>query len=277
MQSNEQATNPNMDLWGKVFVTDKAHVSEIKGKSYKGNSPRPYYLIQKATETFGPCGIGWGYRIVEQGTQEVRYPEPLGNTGNTVERLMINHWVLVEFWYKLDGVKSEPIQQYGGTKLSYRTSAGKQEFDEDAQKKSVTDALIKCMSCVGFAGDIFSGRWDDSKYHQEQEEKKQQQGQRQQQNAQQRQGQGQQRQGQGQQQNAQQAQGQQQRPIAQHASQMTPEGQANALRKALNRINNTTDAEDLNASIKFFAGTEHEQTVRNACNAKADREGWVNG
>ena len=275
MQSNEQATNPNMDLWGKVFVTDKAHVSEIKGKSYKGNSPRPYYLIQKATETFGPCGIGWGYRIVEQGTQEVRYPEPLGNTGNTVERLMINHWVLVEFWYKLDGVKSEPIQQYGGTKLSYRTSTGKQEFDEDAQKKSVTDALIKCMSCVGFAGDIFSGRWDDSKYHQEQEEKKQQQGQRQQQNAQQRQSQGQQRQGQ--QQNAQQAQGQQKRPIAQHASQMTPEGQANALRKALNRINNTTDAEDLNASIKFFAGTEHEQTVRNACNAKADREGWVNG
>ena len=275
MQSNEQASNPNMDLWGKVFVTDKAHVSEIKGKSYKGNSPRPYYLIQKATETFGPCGIGWGYRIVEQGTQEVRYPEPLGSTGNTVERLMINHWVLVEFWYKLDGVKSEPIQQYGGTKLSYRTSTGKQEFDEDAQKKSVTDALIKCMSCVGFAGDIFSGRWDDSKYHQEQEEKKQQQGQRQQQNAQQRQGQGQQRQGQ--QQNAQQAQGQQQRPIAQHASQMTPEGQANALRKALNRINNTTDAEDLNASIKFFAGTEHEQTVRNACNAKADREGWVNG
>ena len=275
MQSNEQASNPNMDLWGKVFVTDKAHVSEIKGKSYKGNSPRPYYLIQKATETFGPCGIGWGYRIVEQGTQEVRYPEPLGNTGNTVERLMINHWVLVEFWYKLDGVKSEPIQQYGGTKLSYRTSTGKQEFDEDAQKKSVTDALIKCMSCVGFAGDIFSGRWDDSKYHQEQEEKKQQQGQRQQQNAQQRQGQGQQRQGQ--QQNAQQAQGQQKRPIAQHASQMTPEGQANALRKALNRINNTTDAEDLNASIKFFAGTEHEQTVRNACNAKADREGWMNG
>ncbi len=274
MQSNEQATNPNMDLWGKVFVTDKAHVTEIKGKSYKGNSPRPYYLIQKATETFGPCGIGWGYRIVEQGTQEVRYLEPLGSSGNSIERLMINHWVLVEFWYKLDGVKSEPIQQYGGTKLSYRTSTGKQEFDEDAQKKSVTDALIKCMSCIGFAGDIFSGRWDDSKYHQEQEERKQQQGQRQQQNAQQRQSQGQQRQGQ---QNAQQAQGQQQRPIAQHASQMTPEGQARALSKALNRINKTTDAEDLNASIKFFAGTEHEQTVRNACNAKADREGWVNG
>lgn len=261
MQSNKQAPNPNMDLWQKVFVTDKAHVTEIKGKSYKGNSPRPYYLIQKATETFGPCGIGWGYRIVEQGTQEVRYLEPLGNTGNTIERLMINHWVLVEFWYKLDGVKSEPIQQYGGTKLTYRNSSGKQEFDEDAQKKSVTDALIKCMSCVGFAGDIFSGRWDDSKYHQEQEERKQQQ----QQN-------NQQRQNQGQQQNA-----QQQRHVATHMSQLSHDGQAKALARALQTINKTTDPEDLNASIKFFAGTEHEQTVRNACNAKADREGWVNG
>lgn len=273
MQSNEQAPNPNMDLWAKVFVTDKAHVTEIKGKSYKGNSPRPYYLIQKATEVFGPCGIGWGYRIVEQGTQEVRYLEPLGNTGNTIERLMINHWVLVEFWYKLNGVKSEPIQQYGGTKLTYRNSSGKQEFDEDAQKKSVTDALIKCMSCIGFAGDIFSGRWDDSKYHQEQEERKQQQ--HQQQNNQQSQNQGRQ-QRQGQQQNTRQAQGQQ-RPIATHLSQLTPDGQANALARALQKIDKTNDAEDLNATIKFFAGTEHEQIVRNACIAKADREGWVNG
>src|SRR5689334_24281044 len=37
-------------------------------------------------------------------------------------------------------------------------------IDEDAGKKSVTDAMVKCMSMIGFAGDIFSGRWDDSKY-----------------------------------------------------------------------------------------------------------------
>lgn len=40
-------------------------------------------------------------------------------------------------------------------------------IDEDAPKKSVTDALIKCASYLGFAGDIFSGRWDDSKYVQQ--------------------------------------------------------------------------------------------------------------
>lgn len=262
MQSNEQQQISNTTLWESVFVTDKAHVTEIKGKSYKGNSPRPYYLIQKATEIFGPCGIGWGYKIVEQGTQEVRYLEPLGNTGNTIERLMINHWVLVEFWYKWNGERSEPIQQYGGTKLSYRTSNGKQDFDEDAQKKSVTDALIKCMSCVGFAGDIFSGRWDDSKYHQEQQERQQQQNQRQQQQRQQQAA------------NNNQQQPAQQPGQATNAAQLTPEKQEAAKQKALAKINGTNDPQDLNAALAFFAGTQHEQIIRNACDAKADREGW---
>jgi hypothetical protein len=36
--------------------------------------------------------------------------------------------------------------------------------DDDAGKKSVTDGMVKCLSMIGFAGDIFSGRWDDSKY-----------------------------------------------------------------------------------------------------------------
>ena len=252
----------NLDLWREVFITDPAAVKPITGKSYKGSSPKPYWIVEQATKHFGPCGIGWGVEVLS---------ESYINCGPKD----VIHSAVVKVWYVWNGVRGE-VQQVGGTKVAYETATGKYMVDEDAAKKSVTDGMIKCLSMIGFAGDIFSGRWDDSKYHQEQEERKQQQqGQRQQQNAQQRQGQGQQRQGQ--QQNAQQAQGQQQRPIAQHASQMTPEGQANALRKALNRINNTTDAEDLNASIKFFAGTEHEQTVRNACNAKADREGWVNG
>ena len=40
--------------------------------------------------------------------------------------------------------------------------------DEDAPKKSVTDGMVKCLSLIGVAGDIFSGRWDDSKYVAEQ-------------------------------------------------------------------------------------------------------------
>lgn len=61
---------------------------------------------------------------------------------------------------------------------------------------------------------------------------------------------------------------------ASNASQLTPEKQKASLQKSLNQIKKTKDANDLNASIAFFMGTEHEQTVRNACQAKADLMGW---
>ena len=32
------------------------------------------------------------------------------------------------------------------------------------QLTPIRDALVKCASYLGFAGDIFAGRWDDSKY-----------------------------------------------------------------------------------------------------------------
>lgn len=59
-----------------------------------------------------------------------------------------------------------------------------------------------------------------------------------------------------------------------NAAQLTPEKQEAAMQKALAKINATNDPQDLNASLAFFAGTKHEQVIRNACDAKADREGW---
>ena len=63
----------------------------------------------------------------------------------------------------LDGKRGE-LEQLGQTRAAYTTAKAKFLVDEDAPKKSVTDALVKCASYLGFAGDIFSGRWDDSKY-----------------------------------------------------------------------------------------------------------------
>lgn len=77
------------------------------------------------------------------------------------------------------------------------------------------------------------------------------------------------------QQRAQQPAQQQAKPKATNAGQLTPEGQQRALEKALARIAATNDVNDLNASIGFFTGTKHEQTVVTACRAAADREGWI--
>lgn len=139
-----------MKLWRSVCVTDPAAVKPITGKQYKGNSPKPYWIIQRATEVFGPCGTGWGVHVVSERFERLTDTDVL-------------HVALVKVWYELDGKRGE-IEQMGQTKASYKTKDGGTMVDEDAPKKSVTDGMVKCLSMLGFAGDIFSGQWDDSKY-----------------------------------------------------------------------------------------------------------------
>lgn len=131
-------------------MTDPKHVKPITGKQYSGNSPKPYWVVERLTDEFGPCGIGWGFQILSERIERFSETESL-------------HIAVVRFWYEWDGKRGE-LEQIGQTKASYMSSKDKFILDEDAPKKSVTDALIKCASYIGFAGDIFSGRWDDSKY-----------------------------------------------------------------------------------------------------------------
>lgn len=140
----------NLALWHQVEKTPTDQTKEITGKSYKGTSPKPYYLVQKATETFGPIGIGWGFTIEDERIEE----------GAGGERMSIAR---VKVWFKWNGERGE-VEHIGGTSFSGVRSSGKPFTDEDAPKKSVTDALVKALSMIGFAGDIFMGRYDDSKY-----------------------------------------------------------------------------------------------------------------
>ena len=140
----------NKALWRRAFTTDPKAVKPITGKQYSGNSPKPYWIVERLTDEFGPCGIGWGFKILNERFERFSDTDTL-------------HVAVVQFWYVL-GEKRGELEQVGQTKSSYTTNAGKFMLDEDAPKKSVTDALVKCASYLGFAGDIFSGRWDDSKY-----------------------------------------------------------------------------------------------------------------
>lgn len=141
----------NKELWERVCITNPAAVKPITGKQYQGNSPKPYWLIERMTDEFGPVGIGWGVTVKSE-----RF-ERLGEFD-------VLHVAVVSVWYVLDGKRTESFDQMGGTKAAYKTKNGALMVDEDAGKKSVTDGMVKCLSMIGFAGDIFSGRWDDSKY-----------------------------------------------------------------------------------------------------------------
>lgn len=141
----------NKALWDAVKVTDPAAVKPITGKQYKGNSPKPYWLIERATEVFGPVGIGWGVVVKSERFERLSETDVL-------------HVAVVSVWYMHEGKRTETFDQMGGTKAAYMTGKGSLMVDEDAGKKSVTDGMVKCLSMIGFAGDIFSGQWDDSKY-----------------------------------------------------------------------------------------------------------------
>ncbi len=144
-------TNENKALWQEAFMTDPKAVKPITGKTYKGNSPKPFWLIERATDLFGPVGIGWGCTVKSERFERMSETDVL-------------HVAVVSVWYIWNGKRSETFDQMGGTKACYKTSSGSLLVDEDAGKKSVTDGMVKCLSMIGFAGDIFSGRWDDSKY-----------------------------------------------------------------------------------------------------------------
>jgi hypothetical protein len=143
-------TNKNMTLWNEAFITDPSAVKKITGKQYQGDSPKPYWLIQRATEIFGPCGEGWGVEVKSESFFRLAENE-------------VMHSAVVVVWYTRDGKRCQ-IEQMGQTKACYTKKDGGLMTDEDAGKKSVTDGMVKCLSMIGFAGDIFSGLWNDSKY-----------------------------------------------------------------------------------------------------------------
>lgn len=140
----------NLTIWNEFADIDPKFTKAITGKPYKGTSPNPQYVIRCLTELFGPVGMGFGWTVIAEAFQ------PLGD-----ETL---HWCRIEFWHTHRG---NTFDAYGQTKAAYVTSSGKMMVDEDAPKKSLTDAIIKAASHVGIAANIFLGRWDDQKHVQE--------------------------------------------------------------------------------------------------------------
>ena len=140
----------HLTLWNEFADIDPKFTKAITGKAYKGTSPNPQYVIRCLTELFGPVGMGFGWRVLAEEFV------PLGT-----ETL---HWCRIEFWHT---DRANTFEAYGQTKAAYQTSGGKFMVDEDAPKKSLTDAIIKAASQIGIAANIFLGRWDDQKYVQE--------------------------------------------------------------------------------------------------------------
>lgn len=145
-----------MELWNAVRTPDPAATKAFtRGGGFKGTATNAVYLIQRATELWGPMGGKWGVDIVDD--RVIEGAPLLGKDGAVIGNELV-HVIRINLRHPGGSVPG-----YGQTMLVGTNKYGPYT-DEEAPKKSLTDALTKALSWLGFAADIHLGRWDDCKY-----------------------------------------------------------------------------------------------------------------
>lgn len=160
------ADNDNLKLWNEVQKTDPTYTKDYSGPGgYSGTAISGNYMIMEATKQFGPIGLGWGYDIIEDriDTGGPVYSEADGSImGHTM-----THTIKLELWVKF-GDEVAKIQNYGHTPyVTWNRNYKNWNTDQEAPKKSLTDAIKKCLSMFGFCADIYLGLYDDVSYVEE--------------------------------------------------------------------------------------------------------------
>jgi hypothetical protein len=146
-KKTQQKTLDPLRLWSQVDETDPAHTRYVNQRGGFTAIDAQWQVLQ-ATQAFGgPMGVGWGFDWTrEEGPAD----------------LFI---IRGRLWF------TDPETGEQGAVEQYGASSFGQRVDADAPKKAVTDAFTKCLSLLGFSADVFLGRFDDSKYVAEQNEK----------------------------------------------------------------------------------------------------------
>lgn len=151
----------NLRLYEQGRAVPEAALKPIKGGRLKGMSDiNPMWRIQKLTEMFGPCGIGWWYEV----TNRQIYEDSI--TKQAVCFVDINlYYVDPE-----SGKCSAPIPGMGGSSILAQEQNGPYLSDEGF-KMALTDAISISAKAIGIGADVWfaAGR---TKYTATQEELK---------------------------------------------------------------------------------------------------------
>lgn len=189
MPDGSNLDTPNLALWESLRPVDRSFTKPITGKSYKGDSPNPTYIIRKLTEALGPIGRDWGFDVVSEEVrlgqphqivvEQEQVMEPTGRMrqnpdGTEAPETILrskrvryeiireeHHQVHISFWQIDPDGRKRTFSAFGGTPMLYMTRKGTWMHDEDAAKKSLTDAYTKGASWLGACADIFLGLFDD--------------------------------------------------------------------------------------------------------------------
>ncbi|MEG3135498.1 hypothetical protein SC206_18225 [Rouxiella sp. T17] len=140
--------------------------NDIESSAQTSGKPSVTYefIVKRATELFGPVGIGWGYEIINERmldglpiTEHISDDD--GPTAHTLLRdadgmliFELNHLHLVKVWYIFEGVRAE-VSAYGSaaylssSKEWITTSTG-------AHQESLLNAIHNGFALLGFGADV---------------------------------------------------------------------------------------------------------------------------
>ena len=178
LESDLAEKGDNMKIWRSVMRTDPRYTKDLAGAGFEGTSINAEYMIMRATEIFGPIGTGWGFEVLEDRMlpgapmSEAIYEDKkfIGNRllrdGDGTLITEQNHSIKIGFWYLKENGVAERFEAFGATKYLYKTKHGI-TCDGEAQKKSLTDAIKKALSLLGFSADVWLGLYDQAEYKQE--------------------------------------------------------------------------------------------------------------
>jgi hypothetical protein len=152
--------HPNLSLWESVQATDPNYTKAFnRSGGFRGTAINHTYQQKRATQAFGPKGIGWGSKVIDE-----RYAEgaPIVHPQHGVIGREVIHVVRIELWYDLAAERGS-VEAFGQTTFVGSNKHGTYT-DEEAPKKSLTDAESKALASLGFSADVHLGLFDDSKY-----------------------------------------------------------------------------------------------------------------
>lgn len=168
----------NLKIWRTVMRTDPRYTKDLAGAGFEGTSINAEYMVMRATEIFGPVGTGWGYEVIEDRMLPgAPMSESIWENNKFIRNVVLrdadgsliteqNHSLKIKFWYRTDAGTRGEVEAYGATKYLYKTKTGIM-CDGEAQKKSLTDAIKKALSLLGFSADVWLGLYDQAEYKQE--------------------------------------------------------------------------------------------------------------
>jgi hypothetical protein len=133
----------NTEIWDRLARPDKKALKGFqRSGGFKGTAINPMYTLHTMTETFGPCGTGWG----------MHQPE--------FQVVGSNVYCTVGVWYG----QSDKLEYQRGIVWGVGGEALTGRGDDEAFKKAYTDALGNALKHLGANADIYFNLWDGNKY-----------------------------------------------------------------------------------------------------------------